>query len=194
MLKQIKTINFRRKREGKTNYRKRLKILLSRKMRLTVRKSLKHIYAQLIDYQEEGDQVKVSAASEELRKLGWKTNTGNIPAAYLVGYLLGRKAKKKQVEQAILDIGLQPSVKGSRVYAVAKGAIDAGLSVPVAPEMLPGEDAVNGKSIANYSQSLQKDVQKYQRYYSLYSKHGILPQELDRHVAAIKKKIDDTYA
>jgi large subunit ribosomal protein L18 len=32
---------FRRRREGKTNYTKRLKLLLSRKPRLVVRKSLK---------------------------------------------------------------------------------------------------------------------------------------------------------
>lgn len=192
MLKQVKTIHYRRKREGKTNYKKRLKILLSQKARLVVRKSLKHMYAQLVEYNENGDMVKVSAASEELRKLGWKANTSNIPAAYLVGYLLGKKAQKK-VKQAILDIGLQPSAKGSKVYAVAKGAIEAGISVPVAPEMLPNDHAVNGGSLAKYAQMLQKDKQRYDKYFSMYLKNGIVPEEMAKHVEAVKKSIEDAY-
>lgn len=193
MLKQIKTIHYRRKREGKTNYRKRLKILLSEKTRLVVRKSLKHMYAQLVEYNEDGDMVKVSAASEELKKLGWKANTGNIPAAYLVGYLLGKKAQKSKVKQAILDIGLQPSVKGSKVYAVAKGAIDAGISVPVSPEMLPNDHAINGSILAKYAQVLQKDKQRYDRYFSMYLKNGIAPEDVAKNVEAVKKSIEAAY-
>ena len=43
-------IKFRRKREGKTDYRKRLKLLLGGKPRLVVRKSLKNITAQIAVY------------------------------------------------------------------------------------------------------------------------------------------------
>ena len=53
-------VPFRRRREGKTDYRKRLKLLLSRKPRLVVRKSLNNIIAQIVEYDEKGDRVVVS--------------------------------------------------------------------------------------------------------------------------------------
>src|SRR3989344_7150894 len=101
----------KRRREGKTDYKKRLAFVASGRPRLVVRRSLKNINLQLIEYQEEGDKVIASANSSELIKLGWKHSRGNIPAAYLTGFLLGHKAKK--VKEAILDIGLYKSVKGN---------------------------------------------------------------------------------
>jgi large subunit ribosomal protein L18 len=138
----------RRRREGKTNYRKRLKLLLSKKPRLVVRKSLKHIRAQIVEYSPEGDKTIVSATSEELKKFGWKFPTGNVPAAYLVGLLIGKRSKNKKIREAILDIGLQKSTKGSRLYAVVKGALDAGLEVPCDKEILPKEERLKGLHIA----------------------------------------------
>ena len=63
---------FRRRREGKTNYKKRLKLLLSKKPRLVVRKSLKYIRAQIVEFDKKGDKTLASAFSRELKKLGWK--------------------------------------------------------------------------------------------------------------------------
>ena len=60
----------KRRREGKTDYRKRLKLLKSKKPRLVVRKSLKHVRAQIIKYSPKGDETLVSATSEELKKFG----------------------------------------------------------------------------------------------------------------------------
>ena len=91
----IYTVQFRRKREGATNYRIRLKILASNKPRLVVRKSLKNIQAAIVVYDKKGDAAKVASHSSNLKKFGWVYDTGNLPAAYLVGFLLGKRASTK---------------------------------------------------------------------------------------------------
>lgn len=139
---------FKRRRLGKTNYRKRLKLLLSNKPRLVVRKSLKYITAQIIQFDKKGDKTLVSASSKDLKKLDWKFACDNLPAAYLTGLLIGKKALSKEISQAVLDSGLYPSTKGSRVYAVVKGALDAGLKVPVGEDMLPTQERISGMHIA----------------------------------------------
>jgi large subunit ribosomal protein L18 len=139
---------FRRRREGKTDYKRRLKLLVSGKPRLVVRRSLQYIRAQLIEYHPSGDKTLASAFSRELKRLGWKFACDNLPAAYLTGLLIGKRALEKGVREAILDMGLYPSIKGSRIYAVVKGARDAGLRVPCDEEMLPSESRLRGEHIA----------------------------------------------
>ncbi len=90
----IKRVEYRRKRKGKTNYKKRLNLLLSNKPRLVIRKTLTNTIAQIVNYDENGDKTIISAKSSELTKIGWKMNTGNIPAAYLTGMLLAKKSKE----------------------------------------------------------------------------------------------------
>ncbi|MEM2925267.1 MAG: 50S ribosomal protein L18 [Methanocellales archaeon] len=143
-------VKFRRRREGKTDYRKRLRLLLSKQPRLVVRKSLKHIRAQLVIPSEKGDITVASAFSKELLKYGYRASTSSTPAAYLTGLLLGYRAKKAGFSNAILDIGLYSPTKGARVFATLKGAIDAGLSIPHNESILPSEDRIRGKHI-NYS-------------------------------------------
>ena len=63
-------VMFRRKKEGRTNYKKRLTILLSNRLRLVVRKSLKNIQANIVDYDPKGDKIILSAHSSELEKFG----------------------------------------------------------------------------------------------------------------------------
>jgi len=140
-------IHFRRRREGKTNYRKKLKLLLSGKPRLVYRKTLKYIIGQIIDFDKKGDVTLVGTTSKVLRKYGWKFACDNTPASYLTGYLLGKMALSKGINEAILDIGLYTSTKGGRMYAFAKGAIDAGLKVPCKEEMFPSEERIKGLHI-----------------------------------------------
>lgn len=135
------TLKLKRKRNVKTNYRKRLILLKSKKPRLVIRKSLNNVILQLIQYHKDGDRIIVSAHSRELKKLGWPFHLGNIPSAYLTGYLLGKKSK---VKDAVLDLGLQRSVKGSIIYSALKGAIDAGLSIPCNKDIFPLEDRIKG--------------------------------------------------
>ena len=130
-------LQFKRKRQGKTNYKKRLALLKSNKLRFVVRKSLKNILIQIVKYEPEGDKILVSAHSNQLKKFGWKSYTGNKQSAYLTGLLAGVKAKKQNINEAILDLGLRPSIKNSVCYAAVKGAIDAGLNIPASEEILP---------------------------------------------------------
>lgn len=149
-MKQTYKLPFRRKAEGRTDYSRRLRLLESRKPRLVVRRTLKNIMAQIVLFGDNGDRTVVSSSSASLRKLGWKFACDNTPAAYLVGFALGKVALKNKIDEAILDAGLYRSTKGSRIYAVVKGAIDAGLKVPVGEEVMPGEDRVSGKHIAKF--------------------------------------------
>lgn len=183
------TVAFRRKREGKTDYHARLSTLKSNKPRLVVRKSLKNIFVQITQYQPKGDRIIISAHSTELKKLGWKLHRGNTLTAYFVGVLIGEKAKKANVKEVVLDIGLQQSAKGSCLYAVAKGAIDAGLKVPCDKEILPSDDRIQGKHIEAYAKALATDKGAYQRQFAAYLKEGVNPGDLSKHIQEIKLKI-----
>ncbi len=140
-------VAFRRRREGKTDYRLRLKLLISRKPRLVIRKTSRQTRMQIIVPKPEGDATLADATSLELRKYGYKGSTSNVPAAYLTGRLLAKKASKAGITGAILDIGLHPSTRGSRLYAALKGAVDGGLDVPHDPEIFPSEERIRGEHI-----------------------------------------------
>ncbi len=139
---------FKRRRLEKTDYQKRLRLLSSGKPRLVVRKSLNYITAQIIGFDKKGDKTFVGTTSRELKGFGWKFACDNLPSAYLTGLLIGKKAAEKKISEAILDTGLYPSTKGSRIYAVAKGVIDAGLKLPISEDILPSEERVKGKHIS----------------------------------------------
>jgi large subunit ribosomal protein L18 len=143
-------VQFRRVRAGKTDYRARKQLIISRKPRLVVRKSLKNTNIQLVVPAKEGDSTLASANTVELKKYGFTGGTGNLPSAYLAGLLIGYRAKKNGHEQAILDIGLSHATKGGRIFAALKGAVDSGLSVPHDPEIFPSEERLNGKSIDKF--------------------------------------------
>lgn len=144
------TVGYARKINGKTDYKKRMALLKSGKTRLVVRKSLNNIIIQFIELDAKGDRVLVSANSYELaKKYNWKFSCGNIPAAYLTGYLCGVRAKSKSIKEAILDLGLQSG--GDRVYAALKGVLDAGVNIPHSNEILPDESKIYGLHIIEYA-------------------------------------------
>jgi large subunit ribosomal protein L18 len=183
------TVKFRRKRLGKTDYKTRLKLLTGNVLRLGVRRSLKNIWLQLIEFKPTGDKVVVSVHSHELRKLGWKGALNNLPAAYLCGLMLGKKAKAKKVTNALLDIGLNVSVKGAVWYAALKGTLDAGVNVPHAKDILPTEQRIRGEHIAAWAKKLKAEPEKYQRTFNKYLKQGLQPENLPAHLEEIKKKV-----
>jgi len=150
-------LQFRRRREHKTNYRQRLKLLLSQKPRVVVRKSPRHVRVQLISPDEKGDVVMASATSADLQKFGYMGATGNTPAAYLTGLLFGLRALKAGHKNGVLDIGLQSSRRGARIYATLKGIIDAGMKVPHDPSIFPSDERIRGNHIANYA-NLKSDI------------------------------------
>src|SRR3972149_1221326 len=138
-------VKLRRRREGKTDYQARKALVISRKPRLIARKSIKNMIAQIVVAKSHGDEVLVAAHSSELtEKFGWKASTGNVPSAYLTGLLCGLRAKKEGVPEAVLDIGLIPPTKGSRLFATLSGILDAGLEVPHSEEKLVKERGDGG--------------------------------------------------
>ncbi|MBI2652432.1 50S ribosomal protein L18 [Candidatus Woesearchaeota archaeon] len=187
---KIFAVPFKRKRQGRTYYKKRLKLLLSNKYRFVVRKSLKNIQTSIIEYNPKGDKILLTVNSTSLNKLGWKGDSGNLPSAYLTGMLAGKKAIEKGINEAILDIGFSNSAKGSRLYAVLAGAIDVGLKVPSNPEVFPAKDRLSGEHIANYANSLKNDKSRHDRQFSNYLKKGINPEDIVKHFNEIKGKIN----
>ena len=136
-INKIQVVRQRRTREGKTDYKKRATLLLAGKPRIAIRKSLNSIWMQVIEYHAEGDKVILSAHSNELKKIGWKAGCGNMPAAYLTGLLLAKKAAEKKIGECILDTGFYPSIKGGKVYAALKGAVEGGMKIPHSKDILP---------------------------------------------------------
>ncbi len=138
-------VKSRRRREGKTDYRKRLNMLRSRKIRIVVRKSIKNTNVQFVEYHEGGDKIIASALSKELTtKYQWKYSTASTPAAYLTGLLAGKRAAEKGISESILDVGRHHPVTGSKVFAALKGVSDAGIACPCDEGKLPSEERLYG--------------------------------------------------
>ncbi|MBS3055516.1 MAG: 50S ribosomal protein L18 [Candidatus Aenigmarchaeota archaeon] len=157
------TMPFKRRRLGKTDYTNRLKLLSSKKPRLVVRRSSNYITAQIINFELIGDKTLVSASSKELKKMGWKFSTDNLPASYLTGMIVAKKAGKKGIKEAILDSGLYASTKGNRIYAVVKGAIDGGLNIPINEEILPTEDRIKGTHISKNQEKFKQLPDEFEK-------------------------------
>jgi large subunit ribosomal protein L18 len=177
---------FRRRREGKTDYKARKAFLLSGRPRLVCRSSIRNIQAQIVIAKPAGDEVLVSAHSRELAEYGWKAPGGNLPAAYLTGLLCGLKAKAKGIDEAIFDIGLYPPSKGARVFAVLNGVLDAKVEVPHSEEKLPSEDRLKGEHVAKYAESLSSNPEEYHLKFSKYLHQKIQPETLPKHITQVK--------
>jgi len=187
-------VPYRRRREGKTDYHRRKKLLISGLPRLVARKTNKHIIAQIVEASIEGDRVLASAHSSELRKkFGWLGSLKNLPAAYLTGLLCGYRALKRNVKKAILDIGLQTPSKGARVFAVMKGCIDAGIEIPHGEEILPSEERIEGQHISDYASMLSSTPEVYSKRFSEYISRGLRPENIVEHFSAVKKKIETKF-
>ena len=165
-----KAVLYRRKREGKTNYKKRLKILLSRKARVVIRLTNQKVIAQVVQFHPEGDKVLVGVDSSALRGLGWKYSLKNLPAAYLTGLLIGKKAVEKKQEDAVLDTGNQSLLHGGKHFAFLKGLVDAGLQIKHGGEnIFPTEERLTGAHVSTYAAKLKSENQeKYNQTFGQY--------------------------
>ena len=149
----------RRRIENKTNYNKRLRLLEGKSPRLVIRKTNKYMILQIIESKNAQDQLLYSVNTRELLKSGWpKEKQGSlksVTAAYLGGLLLGKKAAKIK-ERVILDTGLNPNTKGSRIYAAVKGIKDSGIEINYDEKIMPKDDKIEGK--ANKLEEIFKKV------------------------------------
>lgn len=169
----------KRRREKKTNYKRRLALLKSGKPRLVVRKTNTQIIAQVVEYNVSGDKVIIEARGNDIKNAGWKASTKNLPAAYLTGLAVAKKAKENNVDEMILDIGLQTSTSENWIYALVKGVSDNGINIPFGEEMVPSEDRIKGKHIADYAKESSGD----------FSNYGIDPENIEEHFEEIKNKL-----
>jgi large subunit ribosomal protein L18 len=177
------------RRKEKTDYKRRLTLLKSGITRLVPRFSSNNLTVQLINYDPKGDIIVGSSSTQNLVKLGWKASRTNTTASYLVGYMLGKKCSSK-VKEAILDMGKKRPVVQSKIYAVVKGMIDAGIKVLADEAVLPKIERIKGDHIKAYAEKLQKESkEKYAKVFSLYLKNGLKPETLPSHFEEIKSKI-----
>ena len=180
----------RRRREGVTDYRARRRAITSQEPLLVVRVSNKNVSSQFVKPTVKGDVVLSSAHSKELAKLGWRGSPKSTPACYLLGLLAGKKAKKAGVKGAVVYNGLVPFIQGSRIAALLKGVVDAGVSVPVGDKALPSDDRVTGKSISGYAAKLaSQDAEAYKRSFSGLLRAGFKPEDYPAEFEKVKAAI-----
>jgi len=148
----MKTIRKRRK-ENKTDYGKRLKLLKGGKPRLVFRRTNKYVIVQYVKSKEAQDKIVFGIDSRELLKHGWpekaKGSLKSIPACYLTGYLIGKQIIKEKIEKPIVDFGMLKVLHKTKVYAFLKGVIDAGVEINCKDEAFPEEERIKGNSLKN---------------------------------------------
>ena len=89
---------------------------------------------------------------EGILEKGWRSRK-SIPAAYLTGYVAGRKALLLGAKNAILYTGTKRYTQ--RMAAALKGVIDAGLEVPADAETFPPAERINGEHLSVKNEVLQ---------------------------------------
>ena len=105
-------VKYRRRREGKTDYRQRKRLCAqdknkyqSPKYRLVVRFTNRKVICQIIYSLVDGDRVLTQATSSELARYGLKVGLKNYAAAYCTGLLVARRMLQK--------VGLDETYEGN---------------------------------------------------------------------------------
>jgi len=134
-------VKYRRRREGKTDYRARKRLITQYKnkyntprYRLVVRFSNKEIVTQIAFAKIAGDHVLAAAYSHELKRYGLKVGFANYSSAYATGLLLARRlltklglADKYKGQEQVTgeDYTVKVNEEGPRPF---KALLDVGLS------------------------------------------------------------------
>ena len=138
-------VHFRRRREGKTDYRVRLRLLRSGEPRAVVRFSGRRVRIAIVRYDPTGDRVVAAAESTELGGLGFPASSlSSTPAAYLTAYLAGLRTKSAGESEVVLDTGIRHPTEGGRLAAALKGLLDSGLEVPHGEGGFPSVERLGG--------------------------------------------------
>ena len=152
-------VPYRRRREGKTNFTKRLALIKSGQPRMVVRKSNCDVLVQFIHFDPKGDKTFVSVSGKQLAKEFKWPHARNTWTAYLVGFKAARMAKSKGVEKFVLDTGRYTPSKGSLMFAALKGAADSGMKVDFDSEKVL-EDKINNppEKVKTVFQQIKKQL------------------------------------
>ncbi|MBN2458024.1 50S ribosomal protein L18 [Candidatus Woesearchaeota archaeon] len=193
MADEHRTIMMRRKREGRTNYKKRLKYLVSGKSRMIVRICSRSIIVQVAAFSPKGDIVSVHVNSKVLSAYGWKYSCKNLPAAYLTGLLAGTMARKKGIKEVVVDFGLKKAVHGSKLFSAVKGMVDAGVLTGGSKDndkgVMPSDERISGSHIMEYAKALKENKELYNKNFSGYLKSKADPEAIASEFKAVKDKI-----
>ncbi len=143
----------KRRIERKTNYSKRLKLLKGNLPRMVFRKTNKYLIAQYIISEEAKDKVEIGLNSKKLLEYGFPENASlkSVPAAYALGYLIGKKIIKEKKEVPIIDFGMIRSLNKSKCYAFLKGIVDSELKIKYNEEkdLFPSQERIEGQHLKN---------------------------------------------
>ena len=146
----MKTLK-RRRRENKTDYLKRLKLLKSDSPRIVFRKTNKYLIVQYVKSEETKDKIEIGITSKKLINHGWpkdlEGSLKSIPASYLIGLLIGKEILKNKKEIPIVDFGMIRIVSKSKVHAFLKGLVDSGIKLKHKKENFPNDERISGKHL-----------------------------------------------
>lgn len=225
-------VKYRRRREGKTDYNARRKMIKqpkykynNKKYRLIVRFSNSKVVCQIAYATIQGDHIIAQAASTELPRYGVPCGLKNYAAAYCTGLLIARRVLKKlgldgdfegvkeadgedfHIEEedserrpfkCILDVGLQRTTVGHRMWGALKGAVDGGLHIPHTNKLFPGytpaeekgqdpsyeaeahKEKIFGGHVKDYMESMaEEDPTKYEAHFSKFIENNIDADKLE---------------
>jgi large subunit ribosomal protein L18 len=162
----MRLLSKRRRIENRTNYTKRKKLLESEVPRIVLRKSNKYITLQLVESESAQDRVLESAFSKELLDYGWPEarigSLKSLPAAYLSGFLFGKKleAKKIKLKKSVIDTGLIRNTKGSKIYSALLGLKDSGANINLGQEVIPEQKRIVNDKVANFFEKVKENIDK----------------------------------
>lgn len=95
------------------------------KPRLSIYRSLNHLYAQFVDDQGGKTLLGVSTLSKSFQDSAAAKNAGNVKGAKELGKLAAQEALKKKIKQVVFDRG--GFLYHGRIKAFADGAREGGL-------------------------------------------------------------------
>ena len=148
----MKTLKIRRKR-NLTDYRKRINLLKGNRPRIVFRRTNRYLIAQYVTSIETKDRVEIGTSSKVLMEYGWPKEFQNslksIPAAYLLGFLMGKKIIAEKKEPPITDFGMARVLHKSRVFAFIKGITDSGVGLGIGEkkDVFPSDERIAGKNL-----------------------------------------------
>ncbi len=153
-------LRFARRESGQTDYRRRLKLLRGGAPRAVVRVTNTQVICQIVNYEVDGDRVVTSVDGSSLvSDYKWPKGASkkSVPACYLAGLALAKRAASAGVKEAVLDIGLAAATSGNRAFAALRGMVEGGLDIPHDDSVFPDDERIAG---AHISDSMSKSVDK----------------------------------
>ncbi|CDJ51961.1 ribosomal protein L5, putative [Eimeria brunetti] len=195
-------VKYRRRREGKTDYAARRRLVLqdknkynAPKYRFVVRVTNTRVLCQVMYATLQGDRLVCSADSKELVRYGIKKGLADqfVGVEKPTGeeYHIEEVSEERRPFKCVLDVGIVSTTVGNRVFGAMKGACDGGLHIPHSNKRFPGytkgtdgaEDTYNpevhrsriyGLHVAEYMRTLkEEDPERYQSQFAAYIRNKI---------------------